>query len=224
MTTVLLRTVIIYILLIIAIRLTGKRQIGELQISELIITFMISELATVPIQDLSIPISYSIIPIVFLLCFEVVVSFLITKSDKLKKLFSGDPTFLIEKGVLNQKELARLRIGINELLGELRLKDVSDISDVEYAILEQNGKLSVFLKGEKQPATLSDLQIKNPETGIGHAVIIDGIINKSNLSFTGYTEKWLKKHLASKNKAIKDIYLMTIDDKKSINIIDKKDF
>ncbi len=223
MATVLFRTIVIYLLLICAIRLTGKRQIGELQISELIITFMISELATAPIQDLSIPLSYSILPIVFLLCFEVIVSFLMTKSDTLKKLLSGNPAFLIKNGVLNQKELARLRIGINEFLGELRLKDVSDIADVDYAILEQNGKLSVFLKSNKQVVSLEDLQISKSKNGISHAIIIDGTINKSNLKYANKTEQWLNKYLSSKNKKIESIYLMTIDDGANINIINKKE-
>ena len=160
MVTVLIRTAIIYLLLLLALRLTGKRQVGELQISELITTFMISELATSPIQDLSIPLIYSIIPIVFLLCAEIILSFLATKSKKLKKLFFGDPSFIIKNGKLDQDELGKLRIGINEFLWELRIKDVSDIDDVEYAILEQNGKLSVFLKSEKQPLCLEDIKTK----------------------------------------------------------------
>ncbi len=221
MATVLLRTTIIYILLISAMRLTGKRQIGELQISELIITFMISELATVPIQDLSIPISYSLFPIVLLLCYEVVVSFLITKSKFLKKVFAGNPSILIKKGKLDQKELAKSRIGINEFLGELRIKDVSDISQVDYAILEQNGQLSVFLKSENQPVTLEDLNINKESCGISHAIIVDGDINESNLMCSQKDLKWLNKYLNSHKLDLKSIFLFTINDVNDINIIMK---
>lgn len=214
MATVLIRTLLVYILFICVIRLTGKRQVGELQISELVITFMVSELATIPIQDISIPFSYSIFPIIFLLAFEVVLSFIMTKSVKAKKLFAGNPSILIKKGKLNQKELSSLRIGINELLGELRLKDVSDISQVDYAILEQNGKLSVFLK---------ENEVSEPTiTGIGHAVIIDGVINESNLYYSNKNEAWVKKCLSEHKIPLNDVFLMTVDDKSKVNIVRKE--
>ena len=222
MATVLLRATVIYILLIGAMRLTGKRQIGELQISELIITFMISELATIPIQDLSIPISYSIFPIVILLCYEVIVSFLITKSKTLKKVFSGNPSILIKNGKLDQKELAKSRIGINEFLGELRIKDVNDISQVDYAILEQNGQLSVFLKSNNQPVTLGDMNISKSNSGIGHAIIVDGDINESNLKGSNKSISWLNKYLEKQKLKAEDIFLFTITDTNEINIIMKE--
>ena len=221
MATVLLRATVIYILLIISLRLTGKRQIGELQISELIITFMISELASIPIQDLSIPISYSIFPITLLLCYEIIISFSITKSKFLKKIFTGNPTFLIKKGKLNQRELAKSRIGISEFLGELRAKDVSDISTVEYAILEQNGKLSVFLKEGSQPVTKDDLGLQANACGICHAVIVDGDINESNLKDSCKNAKWLNKYLKEHKLKCDDIFLFTVDDSNTINIIMK---
>ena len=195
MATVLIRTVIVYALFVLAIRLTGKRQIGEMQISELVVTFMISELATAPIQDISIPIAYSIVPITILLAFEVIVSFSVTKSKKLKKIFTGNPNYIIRNGKINQKELGKLRIGLNELLGELRLKDVSDINDVDYAIVEQNGKLSVFLKKDKQNVTSGDLELSLKRSGLGHAVIIDGNIDYTNLQYAQKNEAWLTNSL-----------------------------
>ena len=221
MVTVLIRSTIIYLTLLIALRLTGKRQVGELEISELITTFMISELATTPIQNLSIPLIYSLIPIVLLLCTEVLLSFLAAKSTFLKKMFFGNPSIIIRNGVINQKELARLRIGVNELLGELRLKDVSDISFVDYAILEQNGKLSVFLKGDRQEICLKDLNKKGDKAGICHAVIVDGKINQSNLGFAGKSNSWLKKYINSHNINMKEIFLMTVNDLGQVTIIYK---
>ncbi len=222
MVTVLIRATIIYLVLLVALRLTGKRQVGELQISELITTFMISELATTPIQNLSIPLIYSIMPIVVLLCLEVVLSFLATKSKVLKKLFLGNPSVIIEKGVVNQKELARLRIGINELLGELRLKNAADISQVDYAILEQNGQLSVFLKRENQPLTLQDVGKKENSEGICHGVVVDGEINESNLSLSGKNQAWLLEYVRTHNINMKEILLMTINDNGKVSVIYKE--
>ena len=165
MATVLIRTAIIYVLFTIAIRLMGKRQVGELQISELITTFMLSELAINPIQDISIPIAYALVPLVFLFSMEVITSFLVTKLPKFRRAFMGAPSIIIRSGELDQKELGRLRISISELLSELRLKNVSKIEDVDYAILEQNGQLSVFLKGNMQSSI-----------GIAHAIIQVGKI------------------------------------------------
>lgn len=223
MLTVLIRTAIIYLLLLLALRLTGKRQIGELQLSELITTFMISELATVPIQDLSIPLIYSIFPIIFILCVEIALSYLATKSKNVKKLFFGNPSMIIERGVINQKELERLRIGINELIGELRLKDVASISDVEYAILEQNGKLSVFLKKDCQPVCLKDLGIKGGGDSLDHAIIIDGEIDESNLKEAKKSRAWLLSYLRKHHLQLSQIFLMTINDENVINIINKEE-
>lgn len=222
MATVLIRTTFIYLLLVLAMRLTGKRQIGDLQISELVITFMISELATIPIQDLSIPLSYSILPIILLLCYEVIVSFSILKVKFLKTAFSGDPNILICKGKINQRELENARIGLTELLGELRTKNVGDISQVDYAILEQNGQLSVFLKKEYQPISNEDINITCENEGICHAVIVDGNINESNLRLCQKNSAWLSKILHNKGVKIEDVFLMTVNDKNDINIIMKE--
>lgn len=212
MVTVLIRTIIIYLLLLLALRLTGKRQLGELQISELITTFMISELAASPIQDLSIPIIYSIIPITVLLCFEVILSFLATKLPIMKKAFFGNPSIIIEKGELKQDELLRLRIGISELLCQLRLKDVSDISLIDYAILEQNGQLSVFLKrGET-----------DSNTKYAHAIVTDGKINESNLKLSGKDEKWLRAVLKKNKRTLNEIFLLTVDEENKVYIINRK--
>ena len=224
MVTVLIRATIIYLFLLFALRLTGKRQVGELQISELITTFMISELATTPIQNLSIPLVYSVMPIILLLCAEIILSFLTTKSNTLKKMFFGNPSIVIKDGVVDQKELGRLRIGINELLGQLRLKDVGDLSDVNYAILEQNGQLSVFLKKDKQTLTLQDAGVKAQDEGICHAVIVDGEINESNLKFAGKNQAWLTGVLRARNINMKEIFLLTVNDTDQTTIIykDKK--
>ena len=209
MATVLIRTVIIYIVFVFAIRLLGKRQVGELELSELVVTFMLSELATVPIQDSSIPLSFAFIPLVILISFEVISSFLVTKSKMVKKAIVGNPSYLICKGKLDQKELAKLRMSIPELLGELRLKNVGDISSVDYAILEENGKRSVFQKSESP--------------SVAHALIVDGSINESNLKIAKKSEKWLLKCLKKHNLSLKNVFLLTCDDSDTINIIIKEE-
>ena len=223
MATVLIRTAIIYILFTFAIRLMGKRQVGEMQISELITTFMLSELAVNPIQDISVPIFYSFIPLVFLLTMEVISSFLITKSPFLRKIFMGTPSMIITNGVLNQKELSRLRISLSELLSELRLKDISSIEDVEYAILEQNGKLSIFLKDDKKTVTIEDMKGKSSRSGLAHSIIMDGAINESGLKELCKDKTWLEKQLFKRSLTIKDVFLMTVDDGGNINIIEKEE-
>ena len=207
MATVLIRTLIIYLVLIITIRLMGLMQVGELEISELVITFMISELATMPIQNPTIPLSYAVIPIIVLVVGEIVFSFLITKSKLLKKLIVGNPSYIIKKGKLNQGELSRLRMGLSELLYELRLKDIDDISNVDYAILEENGKLSVF---EKDKSKLS------------HAIIIDGDIVKSNLELICKDEKWVLSYLKRHKIDLKNVFLLCASEDLSINIIMKE--
>ncbi|MBO5287207.1 MAG: DUF421 domain-containing protein [Clostridia bacterium] len=223
MTTVLLRTLFVYLLFILSIRLMGKRQVGELQLSELVTTFMISELAVNPILDLSIPLSYSIIPVLFLLSSEVIMSFIATKSDTAKRIIFGNPSLIIKNGILNQKELGRLRIGVSELLAELRLKDVGDISQVEYAFLEQNGKLSVFLKKNAQESGQSLLQSGMPDSSIAFAVIVDGKINESNLEIAKKDGIWLEKELKRNGATIESVFLMTVDDTGKSYIIMKEE-
>jgi uncharacterized membrane protein YcaP (DUF421 family) len=219
MVTVYIRTLIIYIILISAMRLMGKRQIGELQVAELVTTLMISELAVIPMQNTDTPVAYSVIPIVLLLSIEVISSFVLTKCAKLRSIFHGKPSIIILRGKLIQSELSRLRINLNELLSELRLKDISDIDDVEYAILEENGKLSVFTKREKNNFTPADAGLKPEENGIAHAVIIDGSVSDINLALAQKDRRWLDKYLKENNYLISDVFMMTVDDAGKINVI-----
>ena len=167
---------------------------------------MLSELATVPILDSSVPILHTVIPIIVLIASEIISSFLVTKFPFAKKLLNGNPSYIIKKGKINQKELAKLRMGLPELLGELRLKDIGNINDVDYAILEENGKLSVF---EKEKSSLA------------HALIIDGKIVKSNLDIVSKDEKWLLSYLKKKKIPLSKVFLLTFCDS-NINIIMKE--
>jgi len=212
MISVFSRTIIIYIVLLFAMRLMGKRQIGEMQASELIITLLLSELAVGPITNKNLPIVHAIIPIFLLLSLEVITSFALTKSNLLKKLLYGAPTILIIDGEVNIKALIDNRIEIDELMSELRQKNAPDISSVKYAILEDNGKLSVFLKAEKSPPTGENLNITPVDGGIAHEIIIDGEIVEENLTLMGKDRQWLNNQLEGNNANLKEVFLFTLND------------
>ena len=218
MITLFIRTLIIYLILVAAIRLTGKRQIGELQISELVVTFMLSELAVFPITDKNIPMLHSAIPIVLLLSLEIVFSFAQTKSRTFRNIFSGKPTIIIRRGKLLPEALAGNRLDIEELLGELRLQGVFDISDVEYAFLEENGKLSVLPKADSSPLTPTALGFKVTERGIAHQVISDGCVSDEELEAASKDRRWLSRILELADTAEENVFLMTVNDAGDISV------
>ena len=219
---ILLRTIIMYLLLIIAIRIMGKRQVGELEISELVITFMLSELAVVPIAEKNVPLTDAILPILALLLLEVIMSYFISKSSAFKKLIIGRPYVIINRGVVDQRGLQKLRMSPSELMSELRLKGISSLDEVEYAIVEDNGQMSVFKKERFSPATRDDIDIKCEEDGIAHTVMIDGKVFYDNLQICRKSEEWIYKTLKKKNIIPETVYLMTVDDRDNVVIILKE--
>ncbi len=222
MLTCLIRTVIIYLFLVLAIRTTGKRQIGELEISELVSTFLLSEIASAPIGNQEIPLSFAILPILTIISLEVIVSFLNTRSALMKKLFLGSPIILIRGGRLQQKELSKARMSVEELLSELRQNGVASIEEVAYAILENNGKLSVTPHAKHKPLTPEDLHLGAEESGIAHAIVVDGVIKKEALDSVGQSKDWLNKILRRNNYKLEEIFLLTVDDLGKTCIIKKE--
>ena len=223
MITVFTRTILIYLILIISMRLMGKRQVGELQLSELIVTIMLSDFAATPIYETDIPFSYAVIPILLLLSVEVILSFIILHVPKLKILLGGKPSFIIRKGTLDQKELKRQRMCMSELIGSLREQGISDIGDVEYAILEENGKLSVFEKASKKPPSAEDLNMDIKEPGISHGLILDKIIIDRNLKEAGWTRTKLLKKLGQLGTDKDNILLFSVNDCGETTIIYKEE-
>lgn len=219
MYTLFFRTIITYILLVSAMRFMGKRQLGELELSELVITMLLSELASIPIADNTIPLTFSLIPIGILISVEVIISYLAIKNRKVKKLIGGSPSIIINKGRLCKNEMAKDRLSLDELMSQLRLKDISDISDVEYAILEENGQISVIPKIHAKTVTLSDLNINKNEKGIIHTVIADGQISDFNLKIIGHNRKWLFNQLKKRKTRLNDVFLFSVDDAGNINLI-----
>ena len=184
----------------------GRRQIGELDVSELISTLLVSEIASIPIDEPDIPLSNAVIPILFILSLEVILSTVKNKSGRLKSKIEGEPIYIIYKGRLLQKALKENRISLNELMSEIRAQGVGDISKVNYAILEQNGSLSVLCKSDSE---------------LSHPIIIDGEINQPSLSSLGYNDVWLSKRLDEARISQKDVFLMTVDDDGKIYIVER---
>ncbi len=247
MTTILLRTFLIYIFLNFMMRLMGKRQIGEMELTELITTLILSEIAAIPIENPDIPLSFTILPTVLIVSLEVILSFLKNKSRFLKHWFEGKPSFLIEKGVLNQKEFLRLRISMEEFMGKLRQQGRPGIDGIDYAILESNGQLSVIpydnpfskeetinnLPEEKEATSATtragnEKKRQNDEAGnpsynggIFHSLIVDGKIDEHLLGKMRKTMPWLLSQTAKVALEPKDIFYFGLNDKEEVHIIPK---
>lgn len=219
MVSVLARTLIIYLSLILVMRLMGKRQIGELEISDLVTTFLISEIASLPITDIEIPLSHAIVPIVTLLTLEVAISMLLSKFPKLKFIFSTRPSTLIRNGILQKKALENSRLSFDELFSQLRQQGYDDISQIKYAILEQNGNITVIQKAPYKTPTAEQLNISCEESGLFHIIIERGRINKHGLEEIGYTKEKLVRRLSKQSISPKDVYLMMINDADDMRII-----
>ena len=221
MITPVLKTVTVYFVLILSMRLMGKRQLGELQASEFIIAIMLSEIATTPITNPEYPLTHALLAIFALVALEILVSALLIRSNPLKRLFYGRPVLLIRKGELDISAMKKNRIELDELLCELRQKGYSDISCVNYAVLEENGKLSVFPKASKSPPNASDLNLDIPDSGIAHLLILDGTVIDKNLSAVGWSMGRLYKELRKRRTEPQNVFLMTVDDLGSITFIPK---
>jgi Predicted membrane protein len=196
---VLIRTVVLYIVVITSMRLMGKKQIGELEPFEFAIAIMVSELASLPMQDTRIPIMHGIIPIITLLTLQTIVSVLELKNEKLRIFFSGKPSVVINAGQLNVKELEKERFNLNDLMEELRLQGYYNLEDIQYAILETSGQLSIIPKTELSPATKADLNLKPQQDILPVTLILDGRINSSNLKIINKDKHWLKQQLKKNN-------------------------
>jgi uncharacterized membrane protein YcaP (DUF421 family) len=206
------RAAILYLLVVLIIRIMGKHQIGQLQPFELVIAIMISELAAVPMQDTEIPLINGIIPILTLLIIQITLSLLSLKSDTARRIICGSPSILIENGKINERELTRLRYSLNDLLEQLRLNNLPNIGDVEYAILETSGKLSIIPKSQKRPVNPEDLQINTSYEGLPVTLIVDGVLKLNNLKKLKLSEEWLRGELEKFGiHSLKEVFLASLD-------------
>ena len=199
-----IRTAILYLLLIVGVRLMGKRQVGQMEPAEFVVTMLVANLASIPMEDEGIPLFSGVIPILTVLGLELVLSSVSVLSIGLRRLLCGKPVILIENG--------HTRITADELSGHLRLKDVLDLSTVQYAILETSGDLSVFLFPEHSPATAKDAGIITGNQGLPVTVIEDGKLLRQNLPHANKDTAWVRRTLKQHRTTVRDTFLLTVDE------------
>lgn len=218
-----LRTIILYVFITAGIRLMGKRQVGELEPSELVLALLIADLAAVPMQDFGIPLLTGLIPILTLLCITMALSVLTMKSIKFRAVLCGRPSIIVENGKPRQGEMKRNRFTLDELMEELRMKGVTDLSTVKYAILETNGQLSVLPFAAQKPPAAQALDLHLPEPGLPVVLINDGRLMSRALHHRGLDETWLDKQLKEHHiKHIRDVFLLTVDETNKVCVIEKE--
>lgn len=216
-----LRTILLYVVIIFAVRLMGKRQISDLQTSELVVTLLISDIASIPMQNTDQPMLSGIIPIFVLLICEIFISILMMKNNKFRKIICGNPVIVINNGEVDQKAMTELRMSTEDLFEELRQKDVFDIKEVAFAIIETNGKMSILKKPSCDTVKAGQLGVQTRDNGIQTVIVSDGEIADSSMQLCKLTKPWLKKTLIKEKVRLKDIFIMTADKSKHYNIIKK---
>lgn len=221
MISTVLRTVILYIVVTLAIRLMGKRQIGDMQPNELVVTLLISEIAAIPLQDTDQPVFIGVVAILVLVFLEIIVSILSLKSFFVRKLLNGKSVVIIKNGVVDQQAMRNVRMTVVDLIELLRNKDVFDINDVAFAVLEVNGNLSILLKKDAQTVSIKDLKLKMPDSALPLPVISDGKIIYESLKALEISAKELNEILKRENTTVKQVFLMTLDRNKNHTIVNK---
>ena len=221
MTIVLIRSFILYLVVMFSIRLMGKRQLGELQPAELVVTILISNIATLALEDIEIPLLHGILPILALVCYEVIASWISLKSVKFRRWISGSPKIIIQNGIIDQNMMKVLRFSVDDLMTALRMSGVFFIEDVQFAVVETNGSVSVYQKSAVQPAEKQDLNAVQPRNDPPQTIIADGKLREPVLSALGLDRQWLDTILNQKNLNIKDIFILTADNSRQYQIIPK---
>ncbi len=218
------RTIILYLFIIAGIRLMGKRQIGELEPSELVLALLIADLAAVPMQDFGIPLLTGLIPILTLLCLTMALSVLTMKSVKFRAILCGRPSIIVREGKPVQREMKKNRFTLDELMEELRMQGIADLSTVKYAILETSGQLSVLPYAAQKPPAAQELGLTPQEPGLPVVVINDGRVMDQALHHRGLDQNWLDKQLKQHHvKKPQDVFLLTVDEENQVCLIEKEE-
>ena len=220
MATILYRIIVIYILLSLSLRIMGKRQVGELEVSDLISTLLLSEIAALPVADPEIPLLYAVIPLLFILALELLITCLKNRFAFLKQIFEPKTATLIKDGKIDQAALKRLRISVDELMGELRLQGVDALSDVSLGTVEQNGRLSVLLDPKCQPLSRSALD--GDPGGYETPVVLDGVFDENALLSLGVTREKVNAILKRNGVGRGDAFLLTLRDDGRYTLIKKE--
>lgn len=217
MIIIFIRTLLLYCFVLVSMRIMGPGELSQMQPFQFVVIMMIAELAALPMENTGLPLINGFIAIFGLIFAEVVISYINLKSNKARNLICGKPSLLINKGSINEQELKRLRINIDDLLGHIRSKEYHNIADVEFAILETNGDLSIIPKPNKRSVNLEDLNLQENCDGLPVSLILDGYIDIHNLKKINLTEDWLKSQLESRGYfSEKQILLCYIDANKNL--------
>lgn len=212
MSTIFVRTIIVYIIVLIAVRLMGKREIGQLQPFELVVIIIIADVASVPMEDINVPLLQGIIPILALLVGQLIFSYLNIKLPWFHKIFTGKATILIEKGKILEDNLKKQRYSLEGLIEQMRVAGYPNIIDVDYAILETSGEISVIPKMQKNSVTLEDLKIDKKEEGLPRILVLEGNIIESNLYALKKDKIWLEKKIKEIKMTLEKILILVVDE------------
>ncbi len=216
------RAIILYIVVLIVMRLMGKREIGQLQPFELAISIMIADLASIPMADTGTPISNGIVPIFGLLVMHLLITLINLKSIKAREIICGKPRILIYRGKIQEEALIKERFTVNELQERLRSQNIFQLGDVEYAILETSGQVTVIEKPNKRTTIPEDFGIMPDYEGIPYDLVVDGKVMTKNLEAIGKNYAWLKKEVNKFHINPEDALIVTMDGKGQIFCQEKK--
>ena len=222
MTVSVIRTIILYAVILVMLRIMGKRQISELQTSELVVTLLISNIAVIPMQEPTLPLISGVIPIMLLVGCEIVISIIMMKSSRFRGIVCGHPQVIIENGVINQRKMKVLRMTTEDLTEQLRQEGVFSLSDVEYAIVETNGNLSVLKKLLKDSVTAEQLGLKGERASFELVVISDGELAENSMRLCGVDRQWVENKLKKSGISMKDVFIMTVNLEHGYSIIKKE--
>lgn len=217
-----IRTIILYTLIIVSVRVMGKRQISELQTSELVIMLLISDIASIPMQDTAQSLASGVIPVLTLVAIEVLLSILMLKNSCFRRIVCGRPIIIIDDGKIDQYQLKRLRMSTEDLFEQLRQVDIFNVDDVAYAIVETNGKISIMKKSEQQEVTAVMCNIHPQKVILDVVVVSDGEFSKSSMRYCKVSEKWILEVLSKEGKSLDDVFIMTANKQKKYKIIEKE--
>ena len=218
------RTVVLYSSVLFLMRIMGKREVGQLSLFDLVVAIMIAELAAIPMEDTSVPLINGLLPISTLVLMEVILSYATLKSQKARGFVEGTPSIIVERGRLLESEMARLRYNIDDLMSQMREKGTYNLEDVEYAILETNGKLSLILKSNKRPVTPEDMGLQPGYEGLPLPLVVDGKLQPENLARAEKKIDWLEKKIQDEvGLGIHEVIYAFLDNKGKLVVYPKAD-
>lgn len=211
MAVIFVRTIVIFLVLMLLMRIMGKRQLGELQISELVVSVLTADLAAIPMQDVGIPLINGIVPIVVLFACELIISDFGLRSVRFRAIVCGKPCVLIKDGKILQRHMRRCRFTIDDLSEELRSKSITDVSRVQFAVLETDGTLSTILYPAEAPLTASLMGVEVQPLGFPYTIIDSGRVLSNNLTLSGHNASWLQKQLDAHGvRSAKEVYALIV--------------